>query len=157
MAENNGAPGNVFKVYSDSVSINIERKKTYCTLLSCFPYIDLHFIFISDPPLVSVEPVNLVINQTATVIFTCTIFGIPTPSFTWSKNPDPTPLVNITGILEISSFTEGNNITTVLTIFSTARTDMGEYKCSAINDIENLIVSPESSTATLFVQGNWEN
>ena len=103
--------------------------------------------------MVTVTPVSLILNQTATATFTCDIFGIPTPTFIWTRDSDSTPLVNISGIREITDVTDGNNITTTLTIVSTERTDMGGYICSAMNGIENLIESPESDTVELFVQG----
>lgn len=150
MAENNGAPGNVFTVYSDPVTISIECKLIVVMVISYYGYL----IFFPDPPLVMVDPVSLIVNQTALATFTCTIFGIPTPTFIWTRDSGPTPLVSNPGILEITNVTNGNNITTMLTIISTKRTDMDQYICSATNGIENLIKSPESDSVELFIQGN---
>lgn len=126
--------------------------KQDCSALP-FSLIIITLSFVADPPLVNVDPITLVVNQTDIATFTCTIFGIPTPTFMWTRDSDSTPLVTVPGTLEITNVTDGNNITTVLTIISTRRTDMGGYTCSAMNGIENLIDSPESDTVMLFVQG----
>lgn len=101
--------------------------------------------------MVSVEPSSLILNQSDTAVFYCTIFGIPTPSFTWINGSNE--LYTIHGVLTITNVTNGYNITSTLTIHNTQRTDMGKYTCRAENGITNLINSPMEDSVELFVQG----
>jgi hypothetical protein len=129
VAINTGAPGIIFNVSSGPVHITVQY-----------------------PPLVTVTPSTLTVNQSDTVVFTCSIFGIPTPTFVWINNTDSTPLSSISGSLIITNTTVGNNITSNMTILSALRTDMGTYICSAQNNINNLVDAPDQDSVQLFVQ-----
>ncbi len=43
----------------------------------------LLFMF-SDPPFVSTEEDSMIVNITDSVSITCTVYGIPIPSITWT-------------------------------------------------------------------------
>ena len=116
---------------------------------------DILFITI-DPPLVSVAPPSLILNQSDAAVFTCNIFGIPRPTFTWSNGSTVLSSSSPSNTYTITNSTDTYNISAVLTILSVLRTDMGTYTCSASNGIANLIDSPEEDTAELFVQGKFQ-
>ena len=54
----------------------------------------------------------------------------------------------------IQQTTVGNVITSVLTITSPMDPDESNYTCSASNNIQNVLGTPEQVTGTLYVQGN---
>ena len=95
----------------------------------------------TDQPEISEHPQNQIVLEGLNVSFSCNASGNPTPTFSWTINGSP---VNITANPRIS-FTADNK---QLTITSVKRTDVGEYICLAINNVE--IVT--STAASLIVQ-----
>ena len=98
-------------------------------------------------------PSSVIVNQTGTVTLTCRVFGIPTPTVTWTKSSTNIPLTT-SGTLTISTTTNGNNITSTLTITQITRSDMDTYNCSGSNGRINIINSPEEDSSLVQVQGN---
>ena len=101
----------------------------------------------------SVTLESLIVNQTSSVTITCEVFGIPVPTVNWTRMSAPSTSLTSTGNIHISETTMGNNITSILTIHQAQWTDMDTYTCTGINNINNLISSPEQDTLRLFVQG----
>ncbi|XP_019853400.1 PREDICTED: hemicentin-1-like [Amphimedon queenslandica] len=128
VAINTGAPGITFNVSSQVAQISVQY-----------------------PPLVNLSPSSLILNQTDSAVFTCNIFGIPRPTFNWLNGSTLLPF-SPSSLYSITNTTDTYNITSVLTIFFTQRTDMGSYTCAASNGIDNLISSPEEDSVELFVQ-----
>ena len=95
----------------------------------------------TDQPEISEHPQNQIVLEGLNVSFLCNASGNPTPTFSWTINGSP---VNTTSNPRIS-FTADNK---QLTITSVKRTDVGEYICLAINNVE--IVT--STAASLIVQ-----
>lgn len=108
-----------------------------------------------DPPRVTLTPSLTVINQTNTTLFTCELFGIPTPTVTWSKTQNRNRVILMEPGTDpnITTTVNGYNVTSVLLFNSSLHTDEGNYTCKGVNDVVNIIDSPELDTTTLFVQG----
>lgn len=109
-----------------------------------------------DPPLVSVTPSLVVVNQTDLVNVVCDMFGIPTPSLSWTfddlSSSPPETLDNST-FISIITTVNGYNLTSSLTISQVRHTDTGVYTCHGVNGIQNIINSPEEDSFELFIQG----
>ena len=136
----------------------------------------------TDPPNVDVTPKQFTVNQTQSANFTCTSFGIPLPQLTWFKGNFSTPLGGGAyersgpvagggrgggeggGVLETNSLIVSvetfSNSTGVSLIRSelffpeSLRTDQSSYTCVAINNITNVLRTPENGTTMFYVQGN---
>ena len=110
----------------------------------------------APPQVLSVIPSSLVVNQTDTIVFTCEVFGIPTPEIMWSRGSSSGSSLNNLGNSNvlITNTRMGYNITSTLTIHSARRTDMDMYICTGVNNITNVINSTESVSVPLFVQGS---
>ena len=103
----------------------------------------------------TIEPVEIIINQTQMATFTCHAYGIPIPNITWIKSRDGSIVTNISNIVEISesiivntSIRESN-----LTFVNGLKTDESVYTCKGSNGITNIIESPQQDNVTLLVQG----
>ena len=108
-----------------------------------------------DPPNVTtLEPLEIVINQTQEAIFTCQAYGIPIPSITWIKVSDGSTVNNITGVTEITeSIPIVNTSQSELRFVRGLNSDESIYTCIGFNNITNVIDSPEQDNVTLLVQG----
>ncbi len=89
------------------------------------------------------------------------MFGIPLPTLTWYDSSNLTkPLIatNETFFIERTFLNEtGLIIVESVLVFTRAlRTDMSTYTCIAVNNITNILGTPESGNVTLFVQGNFK-
>ena len=115
------------------------------------------FIYIPDPPTVSVTPTLTITNQTNSTSFNCSLFGVPTPAVTWThigSNGRPVSTLSPPGSDPfITTVVDGYNVTSVLLFNSSMATDEGEYVCAGRNDVFNAIGVPESASVSLFVQG----
>ena len=110
----------------------------------------------TDPPLVSATPEVTVVNATNTTAFTCLAFGIPTPQVDWIKLDNTggeTVLSDVDEITNITQIVDGYNVTTILHFPNSQRTDQSMYVCRGINNVTNVINSPEEDNVTFFVQG----
>ncbi len=117
------------------------------------------------PLIISLEPrAGLVVNQTDSATFVCTITGLPTPLVQWYRG---TILLNGTG-MGINSRVELNQtmiagslgqidtVTSSLTIKDTLGEDSDTYTCVASNDLIHNDVMEEGraeQNITLFIQG----
>ena len=102
-------------------------------------------------------PKEFTINQTQYANFTCTAFGIPIPQLTWFKG-DSTSAVQQTNLLMVTNevFTNTTGLGHVRSqlIFPMAlRTDQSSYTCVAVNNITNLLTTPENGTTQFYIQG----
>ena len=109
----------------------------------------------SDPPNVTtIEPREVIINQTQEASFTCQAYGIPTPNITWVKMTDGLTVENITSITEISeSILPPTTLQSILTFVSGMKSNESVYVCQGSNGVTNVIGSPEEDNVTLLVQG----
>ena len=109
----------------------------------------------SDPPNVTtIEPKEVIINQTQEASFTCQAYGIPTPNITWVKMTDGLTVENITSITEISeSIIPPTTLQSILTFVSGMKSNESVYVCQGSNGVTNVIGSPEEDNVTLLVQG----
>lgn len=120
-----------------------------------------NYDFLTDPPNVDVSPETFTVNQTQTTNFTCTSFGIPLPNLFWYNMDDlDTPLTNRNervDIVETSYYNESGLLLreSVLIFPEALRTDMSSYVCIAVNNIENLLDTPQNGTVVLYVQGQF--
>ena len=115
-------------------------------------YLTPVFLLSPDPPLVTITPSSVIVNQSDIVSITCEVFGIPVPSVQWTRGT-PASIVNITETTNITETRDGNNITSVLTIQQVQRSEMDTYTCTGANGVTNLINSPQQASSQLFVQG----
>ena len=114
--------------------------------------------FSLDPPNVDVSPKEFTVNQTQPANFTCTVFGIPLPQLTWFKGNSSTA-VQQTDLLVITIETFSNStglslVRSQLVFPEALRTDQSSYTCVAINNITNLLSTPENGITQFYVQGN---
>jgi len=113
--------------------------------------------FSLDPPNVDVSPKEFTVNQTQPANFTCTVFGIPLPQLTWFKGNSSTA-VQQTDLLVITieTFLNSTGLSLVrsqLEFPEALRTDQSSYTCVAINNITNLLSTPENGITRFYVQG----
>ena len=112
-----------------------------CTLTSSFFFhTDLVYLF-TDKPEIIVYPENQTKAEGDNVTLSCNATGNPVPTISWTTNGSP---IKITGNSSIS-FSEDKK---QLNIVNVSRTDSGEYRCVAINELGN----DTSSVTTLNVQ-----
>ena len=117
-------------------------------------------MLVTDPPDVTVFPMNTTINQSDSTNFTCEAFGIPIPSIQWFFNESNMALANFTGIF-ISDFIVTNESgldlrVSVIEIMDTVRSfHEGEFTCVASNGVNNSIGTPEMGVSFLIVQGKY--
>ena len=113
---------------------------------------------VADPPNVTtLEPLQLIVNQTQSASFVCQAYGIPVPNITWIKVSDDSVLSASVDIIEITEMIVMGSSMRVsnLTFLNTTRTDQSEYTCVGSNGITNIIGSPENDTINLLVQGEF--
>ena len=120
----------------------------------------LHTHIHTDPPSVTVTPEDPVVNQSDNAVLTCTAFGIPVPSLSWSSSENSGAiLTNIPGEMEIIESTminsEGQTIAvSILTIFSVQKSfESVSLNCEGNNSVVNLINSNISVSLFITVQG----
>ena len=118
----------------------------------------------TDPATITSGLQSLVTNESFSTHFTCTIMGIPQPTITWSRGSSTegnfTTLTNTTKIVistdaKIAQFNL-YVITTSLEVKNLVKEDdEAYYRCSAVNNVENLIQAENESTALLTINGNY--
>ena len=114
----------------------------------------LHYLIYIDPPNVTtVEPTEIIINQTQQAIFNCTAYGIPTPNITWVNVSDGSILSSSGDIEIVNTLIQPNIRRSVLTFLNGLKTDESIYTCIGSNNIVNVIGSPEQDNISLLVQG----
>ena len=111
---------------------------------------------LSDPPNVTtLEPREIIINQTQPANFTCQAYGIPTPSISWINVSSGLIVTPVTGLIDImETLLPPATLQSVLVFRNGLKTDESVYTCIGINNITNIIQSPEQDNITLLVQGN---
>ncbi len=111
-------------------------------------------VFISDPPDVSLMPsTQLTVNITFQATLVCFVFAIPLPKITWIRNADQSIVVEQPGRVSITQEDNIHNRTSTLFFSETLKTDESSYTCVAVNNITNVIDTPENATVDLIVQG----
>ena len=120
-----------------------------------FDYVPLHVVYPTDPPNVTVTPAKLTVNVTFPATVTCTVFAIPLPSITWIRDRDGSEVVSEGGMgrVVINQTDSGDTRTSVLHFNDTLKLDESNYTCVAVNNITNVINTPENDTVNLIIQG----
>ena len=100
-------------------------------------------------------PSKLTVNVTFPATVTCTVFAIPLPSITWIRDADGTVVVDegSSGRVFINQTDSGNTRTSVLHFNDTVKPDESNYTCVAVNNITNVVSTPENDTVNLIIQG----
>ena len=83
---------------------------------------------------------------------TCESFGIPPPILTWVKDSTNEILVS-ESFIQIEEDSTADSSTSILQIYEPADPDESNYTCIAVNNITNVLDTPEQDTAVLYVQG----
>ena len=112
------------------------------------------FVYL-DPPNVTVAPELTIINESSVnfLDLTCSSFGIPPPSLTWTKIRTGETLIS-ESLIEISeSNNTVNSSLSVLRLFIPRDPTESNYTCAAVNNITNVLDTPESGNAEVYVQG----
>ena len=113
----------------------------------------------SDPPSVSIEPRDLIVNRSDNAVLTCTGFGTPTPTLTWFN--DSLQLLNMSEEIIISESVQINGTgftvaVSVLTVVSVKKADeQSTFTCRGNNSVMNLIDSDEDDEVMFIVQGKF--
>ena len=94
--------------------------------------------------------VTAVQNNPLTLI--CQAFGIPAPTIEWTRSSSNGSLTT-GGTVAITTTTNGNNVTSNLTISSVVKSDTATYTCAGSNGQTNLINSPENASSQVEIQG----
>ena len=135
------------------------------SVFSLDPLFLFTFLFCLDPASITRGLQNITIrNETDSVIFSCTVIGIPHPNIIWARaNSSQSPFTST--FLTNSSKTETSTtetlvqhnqimINTTLEVRNLRKEDdEGYYRCTAINNVQNLIQANHDSTGHLIVQG----
>lgn len=120
--------------------------------------LSLSLSLLIDPPNVDVSPKSFILNQSQPVNFTCTSYGIPLPVLSWydNRNTSQIPLVESSSLYTVVNTymnTSGFSLVESILVFpNSLRTDMSTYTCQAVNGITNLLDTPETGNAILYVQ-----
>ena len=104
--------------------------------------------FVTVPPSIILEVVDLIENETEAALFSCQATGEPVPTFSWYFNDVP---VDITDTTKYTVSVTSLNVTTNssrLTIMSVQSSDVGTYTCNVTN-----VVSSDTSSGVLTVNG----
>ena len=114
----------------------------------------MNFCILSDPPNVTVSPVDkLTVNVTFTATLTCSVFAIPLPTITWIKVTNGRQVVKEGDRITITEIDSIHMRTSILNFTSTIKMDESPYECIAVNNITNVINTPENQTIDLVIQG----
>lgn len=102
-------------------------------------------------------PQLTVVNESSVLFLelTCWSFGIPPPTLTWTKIRTGDVLLSDNFILNIQIFESQttNSSNSILRIHQPRDPDESNYTCSAVNDITNVLQTPENGTVEVYVQG----
>lgn len=93
---------------------------------------------VPGPPVITVEPVGMVLEAGATAVLDCQAMGEPLPTISWSRQGQP-----VLGDDRVALLPNGS-----LRIAPLLREDTAEYECVARNLLGSVLV-----TAPLTVQG----
>ena len=149
-ATNPGAHDRIFNVFSQSVRLTVQRMYKICFKCTIYCY---YFLF-PDPPNTTVTPSQIIVNSTAvsSITFTCYSFGIPPPSLRWIKEKGGALLMSL-GPTQILGSSTDSSSTLVLTLFRPSDVDESNYTCIAVNNVTNVLETPEDDVGELYVQG----
>lgn len=88
-------------------------------------------------------------------MYLCETFGVPAPNITWFNASSGTEVEGMVVITPGSrDHFSGFSITTSnLTILNAEKEDETNYTCVAVNNVLNLLDTPENATSSLIVQG----
>ena len=118
-------------------------------------FLFIQFLFISlipAPPEVLVSPLSTTAFHGTTVMFACIAYGVPVPTFSWTR--DSYPLVNDSSTVIYENKTTKEGIVFVKSVLEICNLqvveDSGTYSCRA----ESVITSA-STNFELAVQGNF--
>lgn len=104
-------------------------------------------------------------NESDSVSFVCESFGVPAPQLLWYNTSSAgvvgdssAALQELPGVVEITSGTRSHFsgfpiITSTLTIVRVLKHDETNYTCVAVNNVLNLLGTPENASSSLTVQG----
>jgi len=112
----------------------------------------------TDPANITESPVDVTVNQSFSVQFSCTAFGNPIPQIVWNRDDDDDLSDNEEDTISVTTVVNNNQymITSVLMINSTNRSrDEGIYNCTAMNNVNNNINAINIQGAELVAQGNF--
>ena len=96
---------------------------------------------------------QLTVNVTFNATLTCTVFAIPLPIITWIKDVDDSIVSEEPRRVSITQTDSIHMRTSVLHFSSTLKSDESSYTCVAVNNITNVIETPENATVDLIIQG----
>ena len=99
-----------------------------------------------------VMPSTVTAVQSNTITLICQVFGIPTPTVQWTSSSSNVALAT-NGTFTITTITNGNNVTSNLTISPVVKNDTATYTCTGSNGQINLIDSPENASSQVEIQG----
>lgn len=83
----------------------------------------------------------------------CFVFAIPLPEITWIRDYDQKIVKNELGRVAITQEDGFHNRTSTLFFMETLKSDESTYTCVAVNNITNVIGTPENATVNLIIQG----
>ena len=102
----------------------------------------------------TVGPELTVINESSVsfIDLNCYSFGIPPPILTWTKIRTDEVLTS-ESLIQITESQTLNSSFSVLRIYIPRDPDESNYTCTAVNDITNVLETPENGTVEVYVQG----
>ena len=100
--------------------------------------------FVTVPPSITLEVVDLIENETEAAFFSCQATGEPVPTFSWYFKNAP---LDVADAMKYEfRFPLPNLI--ILRIYNVQSSDVGTYTCNATN-----VVSSDTSSGVLTVNG----
>ena len=93
-------------------------------------------------------------NVTFDATLVCFVFAIPLPEITWIRDSDQSIVEEELDRVSITQEDGIHNRTSTLFFSNTLKSDESSYTCVAVNNISNVIGTPENRTVDLIIQGN---
>ena len=97
--------------------------------------------------------------MTFTATITCSVFAIPLPHITWINNTNESIAVGGggggTNRITITETDYTHVRVSVLNFTSTVKSDESVYTCMAVNNISNVLDTPEATAVMLRIQGTY--
>ena len=104
--------------------------------------------------MIFLHPEDSAVNESSSINFTCSAYGVPAPVILWTKLDDDGDMFPVSITSELEGYTNGSVVvTSTLAIHNAATVHAGTYMCTAENDvIGNGTSTVDSANFTLIVQ-----
>lgn len=106
-----------------------------------------------DPPNVTIDLSNIIVNSSSNVTLVCSIFSVPLSSIFWFKEITNSFIENSETTKLNLEINDNYWQVSTLTIFNSTKLDQSNYTCIGVNNITDIINVTNNDTVELLVQG----